>query len=399
MTEQYHRIRVKKHRTEALARRHPWVFSSSLIAEDTACVEEGDLVELVTEDGEFLARGYYDEGKIAVRVLSYDREEQIDSTFFEKRLTEAKVMRERLGLLESPNSACRLFHSEGDGVPGLQVDKFGGVFVVMSETLGIHRWHEEIVSVLLTLFGDDVKAIYYKPEPESAKMYEGVIYGELQERASFFAEEGKLRFRPDVRHGQNSGFYLEYYRIRDLLQRISTGRRVLDLFCYTGGFSIASLLGGATKVVSVDSSARCISLLASNLRCNFSEEKIAQCHTSVVGDAFEFLRDSHAGAYDLVILDPPPFAKRKSVVSNALQGYRKLHAEALRVAAPGGMVVTMSNSYPVTGEQFRQAISSVALQTNRRVRIVEELTWSPDFPVDIFHPEGANFKGYLLYVE
>ncbi|MDO5035464.1 MAG: class I SAM-dependent rRNA methyltransferase [Porphyromonas sp.] len=392
----WHIIRVKSRRTAALERHHPWVFSGALVEEDLEGIEAGDLVELRSNTGEFLARGYYEDANIAVYLLTFDRIE-VDEKFWSQRLRSALALRTQLGLTTAPDSAYCLVNAEGDDLPGLVVDVYGDLAIVQAYTLGMHRLRGELFAALHAVLGDRLTAIYYKPEPESIRKYEGVIDGSITAVNECFASEDSRLFHLNLSLGQRHGFPLDQRDNHRLVQELAGGRSVLSTFAYSGGFSLAALKGGATKVTSVESSGRALSLLERNIELNFSDVGAIQ-HESIQTDEFGYLKQVPLGHYDMIVLDPPAFASRKGMVRNALQGYRKLNTDALRALSPGGLLFTFSYSPVVTTEQFRQSVFHAALQAQREVKVLSTLTQAKDHPVSIYHPEGEYLKGLLLYV-
>lgn len=384
-------------RKASLERRHPWIFSRALVS--TKGVAAGDVVEVLAPDGSFVARGYFEEGSIAVRILTFEEGEQIDAAFWQRKLSDALSMRVAMGLLKSPREGFRLVHGEGDGLPGLIVDLYNNVAVMQAHTLSMHLWRREIAEALVHLMPERISAIYYKPVdtlPTEHPLLDELLFGEIETVDGVTAEENGLTFAPDILRGQKTGFFLDQRRNRQMVGELAGGRRVLNLFCYTGGFSLYALRGGAERVVSLDSSSKAIDLLEGNLKLNF--EALGDRHESVVEDAFKYLYEVEEGAYDMMILDPPAFAKRRSVLRNGLQGYRKLNTEAMRKIAHGGLLFTFSCSQVVSVEDFRQTLFTAALHAGREVRILAQFGQYADHPVSIYHPEGEYLKGFLLYV-
>lgn len=391
-------VQLRTGRTASIERRHPWIFSRALV--HTNGVKVGDFVDVLDEHGAFLARGYYEEGSIAVRILSFDREEAIDQEFWRSRITEALGVRRILGLLDHPAEAYRLIHGEGDRLPGLIIDIYNGVAVMQAHTITMHMLRREIVEVLREVLDEVLRAVYYKSSdtlPTEERVLDEVLMGRVEDVEQVIAQENGLRFSPDILRGQKTGFFLDQRLSRLRVGQLASGHRVLNMFCYTGGFSLYALRGGAKEVVSLDSSAKAIDMLESNMRLNFSEDDMRR-HTSVVDDAFKYLYGMEEGAYDLIVLDPPAFAKRREVLKNALQGYRKLNTEAMKKIAPGGLLFTFSCSQVVSVEDFRQAVFTSALHAGREIRVLQQFGQFADHPVSIYHPEGDYLKGFLLYV-
>lgn len=394
-------LRLRRGKEDSLDRFHPWVFSGALTHmpdPERDGIEEGDLVRIVASDGRVIGTGHFQIGSIAVRMLSFDPDEIIDAAFYERRLAEAALLRRTLGMPSESTTAFRLVHGEGDFIPGLVVDVYGATAVMQAHSPGIHFARQTIAEALTRIPGLGITAVYYKSEttlPYKAHLdpVNDYLIGSYQGDT---ARENGLTFRVDWLKGQKTGFFVDQRDNRSLVQRFAAGRRVLNMFCYTGGFSVYALAGGAEKVVSVDSSAKAISLTDANVELNFPG---CTRHTSEAVDAFKYLDTMEAGAYDLIILDPPAFAKHRSALRNALQGYRRINARAFEKIAPGGILFTFSCSQAVTKEQFRLAVFSAAAQSRRKVRVLHQLTQPADHPVNIYHPEGEYLKGLVLYVE
>ena len=392
----YKAITLKKGKEESLLRFHPWVFSGAIAhADDT--IEEGDLVTVYSHNGHVIGNGHFQIGSIAVRMLTFD-DTPVDAAFFEQRLEGALSVRKALGLLRDDNNSFRLVHGEGDFLPGLVVDIYAGTAVMQAHSPGMHFARDIIARALTQLPGGLVKNVYYKSEttlPYKAHLdpVNDYIVGSYDNDVAI---ENGLKFHVDWLKGQKTGFFVDQRENRRLLERYCDGRKVLNMFCYTGGFSFYAMRGGAKLVHSVDSSAKAISLTNDNVRLNFGDDPR---HEAFAEDAFKFLDNMEPDAYDLIILDPPAFAKHKSALRNALVGYRKLNARAFEKIAPGGILFTFSCSQAVNKEQFRLAVFSAAAQSRRRVRILHQLTQPADHPINIYHPEGEYLKGLVLYVE
>ncbi|HOO24102.1 MAG TPA: class I SAM-dependent rRNA methyltransferase [Paludibacteraceae bacterium] len=388
-------IYLKAKKEESLLRFHPWVFSGA-IARIDGKPAEGDLVEVIDRNGNFLAVGHYQIGSIAVRVLSFERE-TIDAQFYRRKIHEAYLERIGIGLAQQPkNNIYRLVHGEGDNLPGLIVDIYGSTAVMQAHSVGMHHVRNMIAEALVQEV-DGLANVYYKSEgtlPYKAALEpeDGYLIGKNSED---IATENGLKFHIDWLKGQKTGFFIDQRENRALLECYSNGRDVLNMFCYTGGFSCYAMRGNAKSVHSVDSSAKAIELTNANIALNFGDDAR---HQSFATDAFKFLNDID-GKYDLIILDPPAFAKHKEVLRNALQGYRKLNAKAFEQIKSGGILFTFSCSQVVTKEQFRLAVFSAAAQCKRSVRILHQLTQPADHPINIYHPEGEYLKGLVLYVE
>lgn len=390
----YKRVILKRGKEESLKRFHPWVFSGAIARMDN--IEEGDLVTVYDHEGNLIGNGHYQIGSIAVRILTFD-DTEIDSAFFVKRLTEAYKMRQALGLSRPDNNAFRLVHGEGDFLPGLVVDIYGSTAVMQAHSPGMHFARNLIADALTQLPNGVVKNVYYKSEttlPYKAQLdpQNEYIVGEYD---TDVAMENGLKFHVDWLRGQKTGFFVDQRENRSLLEHYATDRKVLNMFCYTGGFSFYALRGGAELVHSVDSSAKAISLTDANVELNFPN---CERHKSFAVDAFKYL-DEMESDYDLIVLDPPAFAKHKSALRNALIGYRKLNAKAFEKIKPGGILFTFSCSQAVNKEQFRLAVFSAAAMSRRKVRILHQLTQPADHPINIYHPEGEYLKGLVLYVE
>lgn len=389
-------LRLKRGKEESLDRFHPWVFSGAL-TEMPDDIDEGSLVAIESHDGRHIGVGHFQIGSIAVRMLSFDNE-PIDAAFYRRRLTEAYRLRQTLGLRREDNDAFRLVHGEGDFLPGLVVDIYGPTAVVQAHSPGMHFARDIIARELVALPDAGIDNVYYKSEttlPYKARLdpQNDYIIGGYQ---TDIATENDLRFHVDWLRGQKTGFFVDQRDNRALLERYSAGRNVLNMFCYTGGFSVYAMRGGARGVTSVDSSAKAVSLTEANISLNFPGDTR---HKAVAEDAFKFLDNISEGEYDLIILDPPAFAKHRSALRNALRGYQRLNARAFERIAPGGVLFTFSCSQAVSKEQFRLAVFSAAAQTGRKVRILHQLTQPADHPVNIYHPEGEYLKGLILYVE
>ncbi|MGM9845279.1 MAG: class I SAM-dependent rRNA methyltransferase [Muribaculaceae bacterium] len=386
---------LRKGKEESLDRYHPWVFSGALTAMPDD-VEEGDLVKVAAADGRVIGTGHFQIGSIAVRMLIFG-EGTVDDDFYRTRLSQAFSLRQTLGLMRPDNNAYRLVHGEGDFLPGLVVDVYGATAVVQAHSPGMHFARRVIAQALVDLPGAGIENVYYKSEttlPYKARLdpQNDYIIGSF---STSEALENGLRFHADWLKGQKTGFFVDQRDNRALLERYARGRRVLNMFCYTGGFSFYAMRGGAAVVHSVDSSAKAIALTKANVELNFPGDAR---HEAYAEDAFKYLDNMQAGDYDLIILDPPAFAKHRSALRNALRGYQRLNAKAFEKIAPGGILFTFSCSQAVTKEQFRLAVFSAAAQTGRRVRILHQLTQPADHPINIYHPEGEYLKGLVLSV-
>ena len=394
----YPAIKLKRGKEESLQRFHPWVFSGAVAAFPKG-LEEGDVVEVHTADGSLVGIGHYQIGSIVVRMLEFGSARAIDVDFFAERLAAAFRLRQDLGLVRpDDNNAYRLVHGEGDFLPGLVVDIYGTTAVVQAHSPGMHFCRDIIARALTELPGLAVANVYYKSEttlPYKAQLDPQNTYI-IGDYSGSVAVENGLKFNIDWLRGQKTGFFVDQRDNRALLEHYSRGRRVLNMFCYTGGFSVYAMRGGAELVHSVDSSAKAVDLTRANVELNFPGDSR---HTAFDEDAFKFLADIERHAYDLIVLDPPAFAKHRSALRNALIGYRRLNARAFEQIAPGGILFTFSCSQAVSREQFRLAVFTAAAQTGRRVRILHQLTQPADHPISIYHPEGEYLKGLILQVE
>lgn len=393
----YKKVFLKLGKEESLKRFHPWVFSGA-IARVEGEPEEGEVVDVYTSKKEFIACGHFQIGSIAVRVLSF-RQEPIDHDYWVRRLQVAKDLRCALGLIGNPrNNTYRLVHGEGDNLPGLIIDVYDHTAVMQAHSAGMHLDRMAVADALEEVMGDVIQHIYYKSEttlPFKADLLateNGFLKGGSPENV---AMENGLKFHVDWLKGQKTGFFVDQRENRALLERYAKGRNVLNMFCYTGGFSFYAMRGGANLVHSVDSSAKAIDLTNENVALNFPGDTR---HQAFAEDAFKFL-DRMGDQYDLIILDPPAFAKHRDALRNALRGYTKLNAKAFEKIRPGGILFTFSCSQVVSKQDFRNAVFTAAAQSGRSVRILHQLTQPGDHPVNIYHPEGEYLKGLVLYVE
>lgn len=389
-------IQLRRGKTESLRRFHPWIFSGA-IARTEGNIEEGEIVRVVDEQGQFLALGHFQIGSIAVRVLSFT-DRAIDENFWMERIGQAFTLRRSLGFCGNPeNDIFRLIHGEGDQLPGLVVDVYGETAVMQAHSVGMHLCRETIADAIIAASDGIIKNIYYKSEttlPYKAGLQQenGFLRGGNPEN---IATEYGLKFHIDWLRGQKTGFFVDQRENRKLLEFYAKGRRVLNMFCYTGGFSVYALRGGAQLVHSVDSSAKAIDLTEKNAELNFPNDSR---HQAFAEDAFKYL-DRADSQYDLIVLDPPAFAKHKDALRNALKGYTRLNAIAFEKIRPGGILFTFSCSQAVNKDQFRLAVFTAAAQSGRHVRILHQLHQPADHPINIYHPEGEYLKGLVLYVE
>ncbi len=393
----YKKVKLKPKKEESLKRFHPWIFSGAVQSKDES-LAEGEVVNVYTINDEFIAVGHYQIGSIEVRVLSFE-EEDIDLDFWKKRLSSALELRKSIGLLSDNNNSYRLVHGEGDLLPGLIIDVYAETAVIQSHSVGMHESRLMICDALKAVLGDNLKNVYYKSEttlPYKANLGAENEYLDKGDSVNEIALENGLKFYPDWVKGQKTGFFVDQRDNRALLEKYSKGRSVLNMFCYTGGFSFYALRGGANLVHSVDSSSKAIMLTNRNVGLNFPDDKR---HEAFAEDAFKFLGGINKGDYDLIILDPPAFAKHRGAIKNALQGYKRLNAAAFEKVAPGGIVFTFSCSQVISKDAFRLAVFSAAALSGRSVRILHQLSQPADHPINIYHPEGEYLKGLVLYVE
>ena len=389
-------IQLRRGKAESLRRFHPWVFSGAIAAQSRD-LQEGDLVQVLDDQGNFIAVGHYQIGSIAVRVLSFDRRD-IDEAFWVERIGEAYSLRRGLKLAgREDNDVYRLVHGEGDRLPGLVVDVYGATAVMQAHSVGMHMQREVIADAIIRATEGDIQNVYYKSEttlPYKADL--GQENGFLRGGSpANIATENGLKFHIDWLKGQKTGFFVDQRDNRSLLEHYAKGRSVLNMFCYTGGFSVYALRGGATLVHSVDSSSKAIDLTRANAELNFPGDTR---HDAFAEDAFRYLQRA-GNDYDLIVLDPPAFAKHKEALRNALKGYTRLNAIAFEKIKPGGIVFTFSCSQAVNKDQFRLAVFTAAAQSGRHVRILHQLHQPADHPINIYHPEGEYLKGLVLQVE
>jgi 23S rRNA (cytosine1962-C5)-methyltransferase len=401
-------VRLRKGKEESLKRFHPWVFSGAIASIDEG-ITEGEVVRVVTNTGDFIAVGHYQEGSIAVRVLTFS-DVQIDDEFWHSRLASALKMRQAIGIADNPNNnTYRLVHGEGDNLPGLIIDVYGETAVMQAHSIGMHLCRKEIARALNDVMEGRVKHIYYKSETTLPFMTaddmiatphfdtdevlkNGFLVGGSENN---IATENGLKFRVDWLKGQKTGFFVDQRENRSLLEKFSKAKRVLNMFCYTGGFSFYAMRGGAELVHSVDSSAKAIELTKQNVELNFPGDAR---HEAFCEDAFKYLERAGSN-YNLIILDPPAFAKHRGALHNALKGYTRLNQKAFEKIEKGGILFTFSCSQVVTKDHFRNAVFTAAALAKRKVRILHQLHQPADHPINIYHPEGEYLKGLVLYVE
>ena len=391
----YKNLYLKRGKDASLLRYHPWVFSGAVARMDDG-LTEGEIVRVLDVNGSFLALGHFQIGSIMVRILSFE-DQVIDGTFWRKRLSQALAVRRSLGLQREDNDIYRLVHGEGDAMPGLVIDVYGKAAVMQAHSVGMHLCRMDVAEALSDVMGQTLEAVYYKsdttlPYKANLESENGYLIGG---NAAAIAVENGLKFHIDWLKGQKTGFFVDQRENRSLLEHYAKGRKVLNMFCYTGGFSVYALRGGASEVYSVDSSERAIEVTDSNVALNFPDVKH---HKSYAEDAFKYLQNMNSD-YDLIVLDPPAFAKHKDALRNALKGYTRLNAKAFEKIKPGGILFTFSCSQAVNKEQFRLAVFTAAAQSGRFVRILHQLHQPADHPINIYHPEGEYLKGLVLYVE
>lgn len=392
----YKSIYLKRGKEESLLRFHPWVFSGAIHHAD-AGIQEGETVRVIASTGDFIAVGHYQVGSIAVRVLSFS-DITIDKSFWRERLAAAITMRCHIGIADNPeNNTYRLVHGEGDWLPGLVIDCYGSTAVMQAHSVGMHLNRMDICQALTDVMGGRIQQVYYKSEttlPYKAHLEEedGFIFGHTDDD---IAVENGLKFHVDWLRGQKTGFFVDQRENRSLLEHYSKDKTVLNMFCYTGGFSVYAMRGGAKYVHSVDSSAKAIEITNNNIGLNFPGDPR---HEAYCEDAFRFLEEKK-DKYDIVVLDPPAFAKHRAALHNALKGYIRLNAKGIRLVKEGGLLFTFSCSQAVSKDQFRSAVFTAAAQSGRKVRIIHQLHQPADHPINIYHPEGEYLKGLVLYVE
>lgn len=389
-------IKLKPGKEDSLLRYHPWVFSGA-IATLPDGLEEGDEVCVTDTKGNVLGVGHYQIGSIAVRILDFGTD-TISDDFFVRRLTSAWALRRTLGLISPDNTCFRLVHGEGDFLPGLVIDIYGDTAVMQAHSPGMHFARHKIAEALTMLPDARIRNVYYKSDatlPYKAHLDPDNEYLIGSYDGNIALENG-LQFNIDWLKGQKTGFFVDQRENRALLEKYAKGRKVLNMFCYTGGFSVYAMRGGALSVDSVDSSSKAVALTDANINLNFPGD---DRHHTYDLDAFKYLADMEKDKYDLIILDPPAFAKHRGAIKNGLIGYRKLNSRAFEKIKSGGVLFTFSCSQAITKDMFRMAVFTAAAKSGRKVRILHQLTQPADHPVDIAHPEGEYLKGLVLYVE
>lgn len=391
------KIFLKKGKQESVLRRHPWIFSGAIASADGS-IEEGDVVELYSSEKKFLGVGHAALGSIAVRLLSFSPQ-AIDEQFYRERIAAAWQMRSALAIADEQTDSYRLVHGEGDMLPGLIVDVYGSVAVMQAHSVGMHLHREMIARAIVAVTDGGITSVYDKsegtlPQISDMEVFNSYVVGREESPSAVIKENG-VKFKVNWLTGQKTGFFLDQRDNRALVGRYAKGRRVLNTFCYTGGFSMYALAGGASYVESVDSSAIAVELASENAAINFGD---SAPHKGVCIDAFDYLKRIPA-QFDMIILDPPAFAKHHRALGNALQGYKRINAAAMAAIAPGGILFTFSCSQAVSKEQFRTSIFTAAAIAGRKVRVLHQLTQGADHPVNIYHPEGEYLKGLVLYIE
>ncbi|MBS0012289.1 MAG: class I SAM-dependent rRNA methyltransferase [Bacteroidales bacterium] len=389
------RIILKSGKDQAVMRRHPWIFSGA-IKKIEGKPAEGDVVNVYDNKDNFLARGHYQPGSIAVRILTF-RDEKIDEDFFRTRIIEAVEYRKQAGIFDLPSTnVFRLIHAEGDNLPGLIIDIYNNVAVIQAHSVGMYQQKELLADILTSAMNSRITAVYNKsssslPFKAGIDNINGFIKGSEPDN---IVEEYGYKFIVDWEEGQKTGFFVDQRENRKLIETYSAGRDVLNLFAYTGGFSVYAMKN-AELVYTVDVSAKAVELAEKNIKLNYGEDAR---HKSFVRDAFRFMDETDTG-YNLIVLDPPAFAKHQNVLHNALQGYKRLNMKAMEIIKPGGILFTFSCSQVVNRENFRKSVFAAAANAGRKVRIIHQLSQPADHPVNIFHPESEYLKGLVLYIE
>ena len=389
----YPLLTIAKGKEHSIQRKHPWVFSGAL-ASDTSELQDGDLVCLTTKKQQILGIGHYQHATIAVRMLCFDYE-TIDQAFYERRLANAYQLRLRIGLLHANNNIFRLCHGEGDQLPGLIIDFYNGVAVIQCHSYGMYRQVALIAAALQAVIGKDLKAIYHKSSdtlPKREEITDGYLFGEVA--VPYLALENGVKYNIDWINGQKTGFFIDQRENRALLGKYAKGKKVLNTFCYSGGFSLQALQHGATLVHSLDSSKKAIALTDANVELNAFDER----HASIIDDAMDYMKNL-AEDYDIIVLDPPAFAKHRVKRHQAIQGYKRLNAHAIRQIKPGGFIFTFSCSQVVDTLLFTNTVIAAAIEAGRSCRILDQLHQPADHPIQAFHPEGAYLKGLVIQID
>lgn len=386
-------VRIFNTKTQSIQRKHPWIFSGA-IKSTAKGIEEGDIVSVENEEGEFLAKGFYNDGSISVRILTFENA-AIDNAFFRNRIGNAVDLREQLNLFRTDNNICRLVHGEGDQLPGLIVDYYAGVAVIQCHTYGMYRLLDKIVDALKFVLKDRLIAIYSKSSdtlPSQFELKDQFLFGEVT--VPHIALENAISYAIDWVNGQKTGFFIDQRENRKLLGEFARNKKVLNTFCYSGGFSLAALQNNAALVHSLDSSKKAIALTDQNIALN----KFEKGHKSIVADAMQFIKDLPED-YDVVVLDPPAFAKSRTKRHQAVQGYKRLNAATIKQLKPGSILFTFSCSQVVDKQLFTNTIIAAAFEANRNVRILAQLHQPGDHPINASHPEGEYLKGLVLRID
>jgi 23S rRNA (cytosine1962-C5)-methyltransferase len=389
----YPLLTITKGKEQSILRKHPWVFSGA-IADETTELQDGDLVCLTTKKQQVLGIGHYQHATIAVRMLSFDYE-TIDQAFYERRLQNAFELRKRIGLLRADNNIFRLCHGEGDQLPGLIIDYYAGVAVIQCHSIGMYKQVELIAAALVQVLGKDLKAIYSKSSdtlPKRQEVQDAYLFGAVE--VPHLALENGVKYHIDWINGQKTGFFIDQRENRALLGKYAQGKKVLNTFCYSGGFSLQALNNNAELVHSLDSSKKAIALTDGNVALNGFDSK----HGSIVDDAMDYMKDLPED-YDIIVLDPPAFAKHRDKRHQAIQGYKRLNAHAIRQIKPGGFIFTFSCSQVVDTQLFTNTVIAAAIEAGRSCRILEQLHQPADHPIQAFHPEGAYLKGLVIQID
>jgi 23S rRNA (cytosine1962-C5)-methyltransferase len=389
----YPLLTITKGKEQSILRKHPWVFSGA-IADETTELQDGDLVCLTTKKQQVLGIGHFQHATIAVRMLSFDYE-TIDQTFYERRLQNAFELRKRIGLLRADNNIFRLCHGEGDQLPGLIIDYYAGVAIIQCHSIGMYKQVELIAAALVQVMGKDLKAIYSKSSdtlPKRQEVQDAYLYGAIE--VPHLALENGVKYHIDWINGQKTGFFIDQRENRALLGKYAQGKKVLNTFCYSGGFSLQALNNNAELVHSLDSSKKAMALTDDNVALNGFEGK----HASIVDDAMDYMKDLPED-YDIIVLDPPAFAKHRDKRHQAIQGYKRLNAHAIRQIKPGGFIFTFSCSQVVDTQLFTNTVIAAAIEAGRSCRILEQLHQPADHPIQAFHPEGAYLKGLVIQID